>query len=139
MKLTNLLFSALRYVAGLEERERELLTRIDHVRQVKGKQLTAQLDNLRHALAKLARTSEFLNDNLETGSGYDLIAANEKACAELKRIRCIRSELRPCEDDGIAFLPPDGSLFRAVTSMGCVSMSSGTYMVGVLGFDGDLW
>lgn len=95
-----------RYIAGLEERERELLNRIDHVRKIKGKFLVSQMENLRIALAKLARTSDMLNETLETGSGLELIAANERASSDLKQIRCIRSELRPCEDENIVFMPP---------------------------------
>lgn len=87
------------------------------------------MENLRIALTKLARTSDLLNETLETGSGLELIAANERASSELKRIRCIRSELRPCEDDNVVFMPPDNNLLRAVTSMGNISTSATSYMM----------
>lgn len=93
--------------------------------------IMSQMENLRVALTKLARTSDILNETLDTDNGFDLIVANEKASAELRRIRCIRSELRPCEDDTIVFLPPDNNLLKAVATMGCVTTSGGSFVVSL--------
>lgn len=87
-----------------------------------------QMETLRIALTKLARTSDLLNEALETGNGFDVIAANEKASNDLKRIRSIRSELTPCEDEAILFVPPENNLLRAVSSMGNISTSGACFI-----------
>ncbi|KAF2884307.1 hypothetical protein ILUMI_21869 [Ignelater luminosus] len=118
-----------RYVAALEERERELLHRIDQLRHMKGKALHSQMENLRHALAKLARISDLLNESLETNNGLEIISVNEKAANELKQIRSIRPDLTPCEDDNIVFVAPDVNLLRAISSLGSLNISNNNLMV----------
>ncbi|KAG5892471.1 hypothetical protein JTB14_017435 [Gonioctena quinquepunctata] len=113
-----------RYISALEEREIDLLKRIDQTRQFKGKLLMSQLENLRVALMRLASTSDVLNESIDPSNSFDLIAINERASNELKQIRALRPELVPCEDDGIMFLPPENGFLRAISSIGNVSMSS---------------
>ncbi|XP_031356580.1 E3 ubiquitin-protein ligase TRIM71 isoform X2 [Photinus pyralis] len=118
-----------RYVALIEERERELLTRIEHVRQLKGKALHNQMEALRVALAKLARMSDLLNESIEGATGIDIISINEKLSTELKQIRTIQSDLAPCEDDNIVFVPSNLNLLRAVSSLGSLSMPNSSLVM----------
>ncbi|KAF5302014.1 hypothetical protein FQA39_LY10484 [Lamprigera yunnana] len=111
-----------RYVAVIEERERELLSRIEHMRQLKGKALHNQMETLRVALTKLARMSDLLNESLEGSTGIDIISINEKVSNDLKQIRAIRSDLTPCEDDNIVFVPPDINLLRAISALGSLNV-----------------
>ncbi|XP_050506283.1 E3 ubiquitin-protein ligase TRIM71 [Diabrotica virgifera virgifera] len=113
-----------RYIAALEEREIELLQRIDQTRQIKGKLLMSQVENLRMALTKLSCISDILNESVDSANSFDLIAVNEKAVNELKQIRALRPELIPCEDDGIMFLPPDNGFLRAISSIGSLTVNS---------------
>ncbi|CAH1184660.1 unnamed protein product [Phyllotreta striolata] len=113
-----------RCIAALEEREVELLKRIDQTRQIKGKLLLSQLENLRVALSKLSYTSDLLSETIDMTNTFELITINEKATNELKQIRALRPELVPCEDDGIMFLPPDNGFLRAISSIGNLTLSS---------------
>lgn len=113
-----------RYIGALEEREMELLKIIDQSRYFKGNLLTTQMNNLRMALTKLARTFDLLNECKDSSNTYELITANEKAANELKQIRSLKSELVPCEDDVIMFLPPDNGFLSAISSIGSVTISS---------------
>ncbi|CAG9813228.1 unnamed protein product [Phaedon cochleariae] len=113
-----------RYISALEDREIELLKRIDQARQIKGKLLMSQVENLRVALSKLTCTSDLLNESVDATNAFDIIGINERATNDLKQIRTLRPELSPCEDDGIMFLPPDNGFLRAISSIGNVSISS---------------
>lgn len=115
-----------RYITALEEREHDLLKCIDQTRQYKTKLLINQMETLSLALSKLARTSDLLNESLESTNAFDLITASERATIELKTIRGIRSDLVPCEDDAIIFVPPDTTFLRAISSIGSVSLNSST-------------
>ncbi|KAJ8928873.1 hypothetical protein NQ314_018494 [Rhamnusium bicolor] len=112
------------YISALEEREVELLKRIDQTRQVKGKVLTCQMENLRVALSKLARTSDLLNECMDSQNAYELNVANDKAANELKQIRSLKPELIPNEDDGIMFLPPENGFLRTISTIGNVTIST---------------
>ncbi|KAK4885456.1 hypothetical protein RN001_001727 [Aquatica leii] len=118
-----------RYVAVIEERERELLNRIEHMRQLKGKALHNQMETLRVALTKLARMSDLLSESLEGSTGIDIISINEKVSNDLKQIRAIRSDLTPCEDDNIVFVPPDINLLRAISSLGSLNVPNSGLLI----------
>ncbi|KAJ8923951.1 hypothetical protein NQ315_006727 [Exocentrus adspersus] len=115
-----------RYICVLEEREMELIRTIDQSRYYKGRLLTNQMENLRTALSKLARVFDLLNESKDSTGAFDLILANEKAANELKLIRCIKSDLTPCEDDNIMFIPPDPSILSAISTIGNVTVNSPT-------------
>ena len=112
-----------RHMASLEERERELLQRVEKIRQVKGKSLHVQLDELRLALLRLGSTAELLKTALESGSDVEILHTKDKALVEFQQLRQIRSSLQPQEDDIIQFNPPDGALLQAICSMGLISSS----------------
>lgn len=109
---------------ALEERERDLLSRVEKIRQLKGKVLFQQMDNLRTMLARSSRSFDFLSDALDAGSTSDLFQAKEQAWFELKQMHASRLSLQPHEDDDIVFLPGDQVLYTAVANLGCV-LSSG--------------
>lgn len=112
-----------RHMAALEERERELLQRVEKIRQVKGKSLHLQLDELRMALLRLGSTAELLKTALESGSDVEILHTKDKALIEFQQLRQIRSSLQPQEDEIIQFNPPDGALLQAICSLGLISSS----------------
>jgi len=112
-----------RHMAALEERERELLLRVEKIRQVKGKSLHLQLDELRLALLRLGKTAELLKTALESGSDVEILQTKDKALLEFQQLRQIRSSLQPQEDDIIQFNPPDGALLQAICTLGLISSS----------------
>ena len=112
-----------RHMAALEERERELLQRVEKIRQVKGKSLHLQLDELRLALLRLGKTAELLKTALESGSDVEILQTKDKALLEFQQLRQIRSSLQPQEDDIIQFNPPDGALLQAICTLGLISSS----------------
>lgn len=96
-----------RFLAAVEERRHELLSRIEFAKQVKNKNLSNQVDYLRSALERLKRTADHLNESLATDNGIEMMISSEKAALDLKQIRTIRSDLAPCETDHILFIPSD--------------------------------
>ena len=112
-----------RHMTALEERERELLQRVEKIRQVKGKSLHLQLDELRLALLRLGQTAELLKVALESGSDVEILHTKDKALSEFQQLRQIRSSLQPQEDDIIQFNPPDGALLQAICTLGLISSS----------------
>lgn len=113
-----------RYISALKERELELLKRIDQTRQIKGKLLKTQLENLRQTFAKLSNTSDILNEYSESPNSMEVLAVNEQSAKQLKQISALKSEFVPCEDDGIMFLPPENGFLRAISSFGNLSISN---------------
>lgn len=111
---------------ALEERERELLNRVERIRLLKGKALSQHMEEFRLALARCGRTHDSLNDALEGGSAYDLLQAKNQALSELKIFKQLRLIMQPHEDDNITFFPPDQALFNAIATMGNVTSSSFT-------------
>lgn len=114
-----------RHTKALEEREKELLRRIECIRQVKGKALQLQLEHLKIALSKLkiaTDSSEFALDRNSDVS--ELNEARENVLNTLQDVRNSRHILHPCEDDSILFTPPDSALQTALHSMGIISSSA---------------
>lgn len=113
----------------LEERERELIRRIEDARIVKRNALHAQMENLRISLTKLAKLSDILNEALEGVTGIDIICFNERVSNELKQIHANITDFVPCEDDNIVFIPPDLNLLQAIISLGTLNVSSSNYFL----------
>lgn len=111
-------------MAAMEDRERELLSRVDQIRHLKTKSLMVQMEGLRVALGRLMRVSDLLTETLNTTSGLELLDANEKAATELKQLKSVRSNLTPCEEAYISFIQPDNTIIRALVSMGSIGTSS---------------
>ena len=113
-----------RYMTALEERERELLRRVERIRQVKGKALHMQVDTLKQGLSSLVRTVENVETVLNTGRDIDILKTKEKMVIEMQNVRSLRGHLQPHEDDNILFTPPDTALHNAISKMGFISSSA---------------
>lgn len=116
---------------ALEERERELLNRVERIRFIKSKAISQHMEEFRLALARCGRTHDSLNDALEGGTAYDLLHVKNQALSELKVFKQLRLVMQPHEDDNITFFPPDQALFNAIATMGNVSNSSFTASSGL--------
>uniref|UniRef100_A0A1B6CSV8 E3 ubiquitin-protein ligase TRIM71 n=2 Tax=Clastoptera arizonana TaxID=38151 RepID=A0A1B6CSV8_9HEMI len=109
---------------ALEEREKELINKVEVIRLLKGKVLFQQMDGIRSMLARCSRSFDFLCDALESNSSSELFQAKEQAYFELKHMHSCRLSLQPHEDDDIVFHAGDQLLYAAISNLGCV-MSSG--------------
>ena len=113
-----------RHMAALEERERDLLRRVEKIRQVKGKTLHYQIEELRHGLGQLSATVLDVEKALETGTDVDVLKTKEKIVTDMQSIRHLRGYLQPHEDDNVLFTPPDAALHTAISQMGFISSSA---------------
>ena len=113
-----------KHMAALEERERDLLRRVEKVRQVKGKALHIQVDDLRQGLSSLMQTVAEVENLVSNGTELDLLKTKEMMAGEMQRVRKLRGHLLPHEDDTILFTPPDAALYNAIGKMGIISSSA---------------
>ena len=113
-----------RHMSALEERERELLRRLDKIRQVKGNSLHFQIDELKRGLTQLSSTVEQVEKTLETGTDVDVLKSKEKIVTDMTSMRHLKGYLQPHEDDQVMFTPPDSALHTAISQMGFVSSSA---------------
>ncbi|KAL4234661.1 E3 ubiquitin-protein ligase trim71 [Mactra antiquata] len=113
-----------RHMQALEERERDLLRRVEKIRQVKGKSLHMQVDDLKQGLMSLNRTVEHVENILSKGRDIDVLKTKENMVEEMQKLRTLRGHLQPHEDDKMLFTPPDAALQVAITKMGFISSSS---------------
>ncbi|XP_072009654.1 E3 ubiquitin-protein ligase TRIM71 isoform X1 [Engystomops pustulosus] len=110
-----------RHKKALEERECELLWKVEKIRQVKAKSLYHQVDKLHQALNKLDSTINAVQQVLEEGCTMDIFIARDRVLAQVQDIKNARGLLQLQEDDRIMFTPPDQALYLAIKSMGLVS------------------
>ncbi|XP_069113293.1 E3 ubiquitin-protein ligase TRIM71-like [Argopecten irradians] len=113
-----------RHMAALEERERDLLRRVEKIRQVKGKSLHIQVDDLKQGLSSLMQTVNEVEKLLNTGTQIDILKTKDQMVAEMQNVRKLRGHLQPHEDDCIMFTPPDLALYNAIGKMGIISSSA---------------
>ncbi len=113
-----------RHMTALEERERELLRRLEKIRQVKGKSLHFQVDELKNGLTKLTTTVEVVEKTLETGTDVDVLKTKDQIVKDMQNMRHLKGYLNPHEDDNIVFTPPDSALHTAISQMGFISSSA---------------
>ena len=113
-----------RHMTALEERERELLRRVEKIRQVKGKSLHYQIEELKHGLNQLSTTVEMVEKTLETGTDVDVLRTKERIFSDMQNMRHLRGYLQPHEDDNILFTPPDTALLTAISQVGFISSSA---------------
>lgn len=112
-----------RLASALEERERELLARVERARLMKGAALQARADALRAALTRLSRTVERLSEAMDTSSTnnpVELLRIKERAATEVVHIRQAQNALPPREEDWISFTGPDATVLHAIAAMGSV-------------------
>ncbi|KAM4688704.1 E3 ubiquitin-protein ligase TRIM71 isoform 2-T2 [Discoglossus pictus] len=110
-----------RHKKALEERECELLWKVEKIRQVKAKSLYLQVEKLHQVLSKLDSTINAVQQVLEDGCTMDILLARDRVLAQLQDIKNARGLLQLQEDDRIMFTPPDQALFLAIKSMGLVN------------------
>ena len=113
-----------RHMTALEERERELLRRVEKIRQVKGKSLHYQIDELRHGLVQLSTTVDSVEEALRSGTDVDVLHTKEVIVSDMQSMRHLRGYLQPHEDDNVLFTPPDTALHTAISQMGFISSSA---------------
>ncbi|XP_069504920.1 E3 ubiquitin-protein ligase TRIM71 [Ambystoma mexicanum] len=110
-----------RHKKALEERECELLWKVEKIRQVKAKSLYLQVEKLRQNLNKLDNTISAVQQVLEEGRSMDILLARDRMLAQVQELKTVRGILQPQEDDRIMFTPPDQALYLAIKSIGLVS------------------
>ncbi|XP_077983416.1 E3 ubiquitin-protein ligase TRIM71-like [Glandiceps talaboti] len=113
-----------RHISALEERERELLHKVEKIRQVKGKSLHMQAEDLKQTLTAMTRCLETVEAVLQTGNDIDILKTKDRMVSQLQDLKALRGHLQPHEDDSILFTPPDAALHTALSSMGIVSSSA---------------
>lgn len=113
-----------RHMTALEERERDLLRRVETIRQVKGKSLQVQIEELRQGLTSLNKTVDNVQQILDTGTDVDVLRTKDTMVAEIAGLRRLRGHLAPHEDDNLVFTPPDTALHTAISQLGFISSSA---------------
>ncbi|XP_030045884.1 E3 ubiquitin-protein ligase TRIM71 [Microcaecilia unicolor] len=113
--------STSRHKKALEDRECELLWKVEKIRQVKAKSLYLQVEKLRQNLNKLDSTINAVQQVLEDGRSLDILLARDRMLAQVQELKNVRGFLQPQEDDRIMFTPPDQALYLAIKSIGLVS------------------
>ncbi|KAG9345046.1 hypothetical protein JZ751_009587 [Albula glossodonta] len=111
----------LRHKKALEERECELLWKVEKIRQVKAKALYLQVEKLHQNLTKLDNTIAAVQQALEEGRSMEILLARERMLTQIQDLKALRGMLQPQEDDRIMFTPPDQALLIAINSMGLIS------------------
>ncbi|KAG7276086.1 hypothetical protein CRUP_035162 [Coryphaenoides rupestris] len=111
----------LRHRKALEERECELLWKVEKIRQVKAKTLYLQVEKLHQSLSKLDGTIAAVGQVLEEGRHLDVLLARERMLTQIHELKALRGMLQPQEDDQFMFTPPDQALYVAIQSLGLIS------------------
>ncbi|XP_036393732.1 E3 ubiquitin-protein ligase TRIM71 [Megalops cyprinoides] len=111
----------LRHKKALEERECELLWKVEKIRQVKAKALYLQVEKLHQSLSKLDSTIAAVQQALEEGRSMEILLARDRMLTQIQELKTLRGVLQPQEDDRIMFTPPDQALLIAIKSMGLIS------------------
>ena len=113
-----------RHMSALEERERELLRRVEKIGQVKGKTLHLQIDELKSTLASVMHVCRNAQEALKSEKDEEILAAKNSLTDRLNELRLNRGLVKPHEDDAIVFTPPDLALQTAIRSLGIVSSNA---------------
>uniref|UniRef100_A0A3P9IBI7 E3 ubiquitin-protein ligase TRIM71 n=1 Tax=Oryzias latipes TaxID=8090 RepID=A0A3P9IBI7_ORYLA len=111
----------LRHKKALEERECELLWKVEKIRQVKAKSLYLQVEKLHQSLTKLDSSISAVSQVLDEGHHLDVLLARDRMLTQIHELKALRSLLQPQEDDRFMFTPPDQALYIAIQSMGMIS------------------
>ncbi|XP_051925877.1 E3 ubiquitin-protein ligase TRIM71 [Hippocampus zosterae] len=111
----------LRHKKALEERECELLWKLEKIRQLKAKSLYLQVEKLHQSLTKLDSTIAAVSQVLDEGRHIDVLLARERMLTQIHELKALRGLMQPQEDDRFMFTPPDQALYIAIQSMGLIS------------------
>ncbi|XP_043937363.1 E3 ubiquitin-protein ligase TRIM71-like [Protopterus annectens] len=112
-----------RHKKALEERESELLSKVEKIRQVKTKSLQLQVGALRENLAKLETAIQCIHKVVVDKQTFPVVKKQMlvRLHQEMAKL-CKQSQ--PHEDDAVSLIPPDTLLIRAIQSLGVVSSSA---------------
>ncbi|XP_075909974.1 E3 ubiquitin-protein ligase TRIM71-like isoform X2 [Petromyzon marinus] len=112
-----------RHKKALEEREGELLYKVEKVHVAKLGVLDRQAEELRQSLARLDGTLLCVQRSLEQGRELDALKARELVLVRVRELQEMKraGALAPREDDRVVFTPPDGALCTALRALGSVS------------------
>ncbi|XP_014274463.1 E3 ubiquitin-protein ligase TRIM71 [Halyomorpha halys] len=113
------------FQTAIEERERELLSKVERIRLMKYKAIQQQIEGFRTLFSCFTQSSKALSDALDGGAPLDLLQMRDSISAELKRLRSIRANM-PHVDDYICVVPPDTSFMYAIRSMADVTTTGFT-------------
>lgn len=113
-----------RHKKALEERECELLRKVEKIRQMKAKTLHLQVEALRENLTRLESTIDCVQKALLDGRDVDVLLAKEQMFVQIQDLKKLRNLLQPQDDDMLSFIPPDGVLYKAIKSLGIISSSA---------------
>lgn len=123
--ITNLIRSTFRrHMVALEERERELVRRVEKIRQVKGKMLRLQTEKLKADLTTAASTCRKVERVLQDGNLIEVLNCKDAIISQINDLRNSKCQLQPHEDDNVTFAPPDSALLTALTCSGNVTSSA---------------
>jgi tripartite motif-containing protein 71 len=111
---------------SVDERERELVSQVKRICELKNESLTHQKQNLVSTQHTLQVLKQYLLRSFNTNNPYDFIGTYEKVSHELKKVRASVVPLLPCEDDVFQFINPDQSLCQAIAKLGIVRSSGYT-------------
>lgn len=113
-----------RHMAALEEREHEVIRRVEQIRHVKGKALKTQIERLQVLQKSTRILCDVTRNTVETGNEKEIQDQSRKLTELLQDIEGQRSLFQPCEDDAVLFTPPDPALQTAIGSLGTISSSA---------------
>ncbi|XP_041048236.1 E3 ubiquitin-protein ligase TRIM71 isoform X1 [Carcharodon carcharias] len=113
-----------RHKKALEERECDLLRKVEKIRQMKAKTLHLQVEALRENLNRLESTIDCVQKALLDGRDVDVLLAKEQMFVQIQDLKKLRNLLQPQDDDTLSFIPPDGVLYKAIKSLGIISSSA---------------
>lgn len=102
------------HMSALEERKRELLQRVDTVRQSKTKNLKAQAEYLTAAKAKFAQTIKSVESVTNEEDSSQLVNAFQ----ELLQLYAQPIHLVPYENDAVKFTVSDNQLLSQIRALG---------------------
>ncbi|KAK6728962.1 hypothetical protein RB195_006177 [Necator americanus] len=102
------------HMSALEERKRELLQRVDTIRQTKTKNLKAQAENLALAKAKFAQTIK----SVESATAEEDNTHLANVFQDLLQLYFQPIHLVPHENDVVKFAVPDNQLLSQIRSLG---------------------
>lgn len=110
------------FVQALETREKELLDKVEKIKQMKLNELCDQMNTLRGILAGLAHTNECIVKSMDL-EGLELFLVKEKRMAEIEYYATMYKSLQP-KDDNIIFMPPNLDFSEQIKCQGDVMLAS---------------
>ncbi|XP_017771655.1 PREDICTED: E3 ubiquitin-protein ligase TRIM71-like isoform X2 [Nicrophorus vespilloides] len=110
-----------RFRNALEDRERDLVMKIENHKRSKYLFYKNQAQVIKTAMNNIAVTSNILNDAMNNGMVRELAIINEKAMMEVTSLKGLRPELMTLDEANLYFIPPEHHLLGAIANMGTFS------------------